>query len=220
MRLGTLRSCFMFCSVLIFTSPAQAQRKAPPDPARPKIRAITAFINLDRAQYQQQVADAMTMLKRARTVFESRDYEVQTIRISTQPFPEYTKGLTTEQALAFFKNYDALAEQQKFRGQDFAVRLRCQQRLQMRRHDLEHINWVLSNIVTKKVTIHRHVVAQNVQTSARHQRRKNAGVAKVCSQGRDGGEMQRALDFQTPQNEVGVIDQTAMPYGDALGQSG
>jgi len=56
----------------------------------------------------------MTMLKRARTVFESRDYEVQTIRISTQPFPEYTKGLTTEQALAFFKNYDALAAQQKF----------------------------------------------------------------------------------------------------------
>jgi len=114
MRLGTLRFCVLLCSVFILTSPAQAQRKAPPDPARPKIRAITAFINLDRAQYQQQVADAMTMLKRARTVFESRDYEVQTIRISTQPFPEYTKGLTTEQALAFFKNYDALAEQQKF----------------------------------------------------------------------------------------------------------
>src|SRR5260370_1130164 len=114
MRLGTLRFCVVLCSVFILTSPSQAQRKAPPDPARPKIRAITAFINLDRAQYQQQVADAMTMLKRARTVFESRDYEVQTIRISTQPFPEYTKGLTTEQALAFFKNYDALAEQQKF----------------------------------------------------------------------------------------------------------
>src|SRR6267143_1587407 len=114
MRFGTLRFSVLLCSVFILTSPAQAQRKAPPDPARPKIRAITAFINLDRAQYQQQVADAMTMLKRARTVFESRDYEVQTIRISTQPFPEYTKGLTTEQALAFFKNYDALAEQQKF----------------------------------------------------------------------------------------------------------
>src|SRR6267154_2243873 len=114
MRLGTLRFCVLLCSVFILASPSQAQRKAPPDPARPKIRAITAFINLDRAQYQQQVADAMTMLKRARTVFESRDYEVQTIRISTQPFPEYTKGLTTEQALAFFKNYDALASQQKF----------------------------------------------------------------------------------------------------------
>src|SRR5712671_552237 len=114
MRLGTLRTCFMFCSVLIFTAPSHAQRKAPPDPARPKIRAITAFINLDRAQYQQQIADAMTMLKRARTTFESRDFEVETIRITTQPFSEYTKGLTPEQALAFFKDYDALASKEKF----------------------------------------------------------------------------------------------------------
>jgi uncharacterized protein len=114
MRLGTPRFFFLLCAVFIFNSPAYAQRKAPPDPARPKIRAITAFVNLDRAQYQQQIADAMTMLKRARTIFESRDYEVETIRISTQPFAEYTKGLTPEQALTFFKNYDALASEQKF----------------------------------------------------------------------------------------------------------
>jgi uncharacterized protein len=114
MRLGSARFFLLICTTLILTSPSHAQRKAPPDPARPKIRAITAFVNLDRAQYQQQIADAMTTLKRARTIFESRDYEVETIRISTQPFAEYTKGLTTEQALAFFKNYDALATQQKF----------------------------------------------------------------------------------------------------------
>jgi uncharacterized protein (UPF0210 family) len=114
MRLGTPRISLLLCAVSILTSPAHAQRKAPPDPARPKIRAITAFINLDRTQYQQQIADAVTMLKRARTIFESRDYEVETIRISTQPFAEYTKGLTPEQALAFFKNYDAVATQQKF----------------------------------------------------------------------------------------------------------
>lgn len=81
---------------------------------KPKIRAITAFINLDRATYQQQVADALTMLKRARVTFESRGYQVQTIRIATQPFPEYTKGLTVEQAVAFFKDYDALAAKEKF----------------------------------------------------------------------------------------------------------
>src|SRR3984893_11347166 len=114
MRLGTIRFRFLLCATLILTSASNAQRKAPPDPARPKIRAITAFINLDRGQYQQQIADAMTMLKRARTTFESRDYDVETIRITTQPFAEYTKGLTAEQALAFFKNYDALATQQKF----------------------------------------------------------------------------------------------------------
>jgi uncharacterized protein len=116
MRLRSVRFSFLLCglSVLLVFSLARAQRKAPPDPARPKIRAITAFINLDRAQYQQQVADAMTMLKRARTIFESRDYEVETIRISTQPFADYTKGLTPEQALTFFKNYDALATLDKF----------------------------------------------------------------------------------------------------------
>jgi uncharacterized protein (UPF0210 family) len=91
-----------------------AQQKTAAAQEKPKIRAITAFINLDRTQYQQQAADALTMLKRARTIFESRGYQVQTIRIATQPFPEYTKGLTTEQAVAFFKEYDALARREKF----------------------------------------------------------------------------------------------------------
>ncbi len=94
---------------------AIAQRKAAPqDPDKPKIRAITAFVNLDRTQYQPQIADAVKMLQYAKTVFESRGFEVQTIRISTQPFAQYTKGLTTDQALAFFRNYDAVAVQDKF----------------------------------------------------------------------------------------------------------
>jgi hypothetical protein len=114
MRPAIFRISVSICAALILTAASPAQRKSPPDPARPKIRAITAFVNLDRAQYQQQIADAMTMLKRARTIFESRDFEVETIRISTQPFAEYTKGLTPEEALAFFKNYDALATQNKF----------------------------------------------------------------------------------------------------------
>lgn len=114
MRLGTIRFCVLLCATLLIPSSSHAQRKAPSDPARPKIRAVTAFVNLDRSQYQQQIGDAMTMLKRARTIFETRGYEVETIRISTQPFSEYTKGLSTEQALAFFKDYDALAAQQKF----------------------------------------------------------------------------------------------------------
>ncbi len=107
---------FILISLLvsaICTQPAGAQQKSAAL-EKPKIRAITAFINLDRAQYQVQVADALKMLRRAQTILESRGYEVQTIRITTQPFPEYTKGLTTEQVVAFFKQFDALAEQQKF----------------------------------------------------------------------------------------------------------
>ena len=79
-----------------------------------KIRAVTAFVNLDRTQYQQQIADAVKMLHRAQIIFESRGYPVQTIRIATQPFPQYTQGMSTQQAVDFFKQLDALAQQQKF----------------------------------------------------------------------------------------------------------
>jgi uncharacterized protein len=109
----TVRILLVAIALLVFSPCLRAQEKTAPA-EKPKVRAITAFINLDRAQYQEQVADAVKMLKYARTVYESRGYEVQTIRIATQPFPQYTKGLTTEQAVAFFKEYDALAAKEKF----------------------------------------------------------------------------------------------------------
>ncbi|MGH9743962.1 MAG: DUF711 family protein [Candidatus Acidiferrum sp.] len=93
---------------------AAAQQRQAVRTQRPKIRAITAFVNLDRAQYVLQIADAVKMLKYARTVFESRGFDVQTIRIATQPFPEYTQGLTADQAISFFKDFDALAQQDGF----------------------------------------------------------------------------------------------------------
>jgi uncharacterized protein (UPF0210 family) len=101
---------------LIFSSTiASAQRTPPPqDPAKPKIRAITAFVNLDRSKYQQQITDAMKALKYIRTLLESRGYVVQGVRIATQPFSEYTKGLSTEQTVEFFRNYENLAAQQNF----------------------------------------------------------------------------------------------------------
>jgi hypothetical protein len=101
--------------LLAIAFPAFAQKKpAIPKADRLKIRAITAFVNLDRTEYQPEIADAVKMLKYARTVFESRGFEVEGIRISTQPFSEYTKGLTKEQTIAFFKNYDAVAAQDNF----------------------------------------------------------------------------------------------------------
>ena len=99
-------------AVLAMAGSVYAQQKAAPDPAKPKIRAVTAFINLDRQQFQQEIADALKMLRRAQTTFESRGYTVQTIRIATQPFPQYTQGMNTQQAVQFFKQLDALAEQQ------------------------------------------------------------------------------------------------------------
>jgi uncharacterized protein (UPF0210 family) len=105
--------CFV-ASLFFFASCLSAQEQPWQAKEKPKIRAITAFINLDPGTYREQVADALKFLKYAKTVYESRGYEVQTIRISTQPFPQYVKGLTTEKALAFFKEYDALAAKEGF----------------------------------------------------------------------------------------------------------
>jgi len=105
---------------VVFLAPgvlSQAQKTTPraaPAPSKIKIRAITAFVNLDRTQYQLQIPEALKMLKRARTIFESRGFPVEGIRIATQPFPEYIQGISREQAIAFFRNYDALAQQQGF----------------------------------------------------------------------------------------------------------
>ena len=106
--------CHFFCTIflsLLFLTQCVAQTKAPV-PVEPKIRCITAFVRLDRASYQPQIADALKFLKLARTTFESRGFIVQTLRIATQPFPEYIQGLSQDQALQFFKDLDGLAQMQ------------------------------------------------------------------------------------------------------------
>ena len=92
---------------------ASAQRNSQRG-AQAKIRTITAFIRLKRQTYRSQVAEALRLLKAAKAEFTKAGYEVETIRITTQPFPEYTKRLTPEEAVAFFREYDRLAQQEGF----------------------------------------------------------------------------------------------------------
>jgi uncharacterized protein len=106
-------ACLLALAISLCGMAQAQQRRAAPE-QKQKIRAITAFVNLDHTQYQLQIADAVKMLKYARTVFESRGFEVQTIRIATQPFPEYTQGMSTDQIITFFKDYDALAQRDGF----------------------------------------------------------------------------------------------------------
>jgi uncharacterized protein (UPF0210 family) len=81
---------------------------------KPKVRAITGFVRLERSRYIEQIQAALKVLRQAKAAYEQAGYEVQSIRISTQPFPEYTRGLTTQEALAFFREYDALAQKEDF----------------------------------------------------------------------------------------------------------
>jgi uncharacterized protein (UPF0210 family) len=90
---------------------ASAQQ-APAAP-KPKVRAITAFVNVDRTRYQIDFSEAVAFLRKAQITFEQSGYTVQTLRVATQPFNEYTEGMSREDALRFFKNLDGIAQQEK-----------------------------------------------------------------------------------------------------------
>jgi uncharacterized protein (UPF0210 family) len=83
-------------------------------PAKPKVRTITAFLKLDRVRYREQVQDTLKLLRRAKGVVETAGYPVETIRIATQPFSDYTRGQPPADALRFFREYDALAIHESF----------------------------------------------------------------------------------------------------------
>lgn len=103
-----LRFAVTAALLAIFAGTIRAQAH-PSAAGKPAIRTVTAFVNLDRTNYQAQIADALKTLRLAQTIFESRGYLVQNLRIATQPFPEYSRDLPAAQALAFFQQLDALA---------------------------------------------------------------------------------------------------------------
>jgi uncharacterized protein (UPF0210 family) len=74
--------------------------------AKPKVRTICAFVRIDRANYKTQVGDAIKVLAAARDAFVKEGYEVQTVRITTQPFADYTSGLKKGEGLAFLREFD------------------------------------------------------------------------------------------------------------------
>jgi len=84
-------------------------------PQKPKVRALTAFLKLDRDHYQPQIQETLAMLRQARRAIQAGGYEVETLRIVTQPFPEYCRGLSRQETLRFFRDYDALAAREGFR---------------------------------------------------------------------------------------------------------
>lgn len=62
--------------------PAAAQRQ------KPTVRAITAFVKLDRVRYEAQIAQTVIMLRHGKAAIERAGYEGQSIRIVPQPSHE------------------------------------------------------------------------------------------------------------------------------------
>lgn len=102
------------CALIAIPSIAQPQASRQNISQKPKIRAITGFVRLERHGYKKQVRDAVESLRTAKTVFEKEGYLVDTLRVTTQPFPEYIRGLSPQEALEFFQEYDGWAREQGY----------------------------------------------------------------------------------------------------------
>jgi uncharacterized protein (UPF0210 family) len=97
---------------LLALAPAPGLRAA--EPVKPRIRAITGFITIDPKSYPSQIQETVTFLNQVREAVKAAGYDVAGIRISTQPFPEFTRSLSRADALALLKHLNDLASQLRF----------------------------------------------------------------------------------------------------------
>lgn len=80
----------------------------------PKVRAITAFVRLDRSTWEKQVGEALVVLRKAQAEFEVSGYRVESLRIVTQPLGELIAGLSEDEAVAYLGRLDALSVKENF----------------------------------------------------------------------------------------------------------
>jgi uncharacterized protein (UPF0210 family) len=100
--------------VVVMSVQLVAQTSSPSTASNPKVRAITAFVRLDQGKYQEQIAEALMVLGKAKSEFETAGYLVETVRVTTQPLGELVVGMPEEQALAFLSRLDQLSAKKDF----------------------------------------------------------------------------------------------------------
>src|SRR5215467_1098648 len=86
--------------LIVFASVADFHRSSAAE-VRPRIRAVTAFIEIDATNYAARIEEAQKFLAAAKDALNAAGFEGAGGRITTQPFPQYTKGMKPEEAVAF-----------------------------------------------------------------------------------------------------------------------
>jgi uncharacterized protein len=71
-------------------------------------------VRIDHDHYPQQIQEGLGMLRQAKAAFVKGGYDVQTVRITTQPFTHYVRGLPKPEALQLFKALDDVATKESF----------------------------------------------------------------------------------------------------------
>jgi uncharacterized protein (UPF0210 family) len=102
----------LFAALLATTLLISVPRAA--EPVKPRIRAITGFITIDAKGYAAQIEETVAFLSKVRDAVKGAGYDVAGIRISTQPFPEFTRGMSRSDALAVLHGIGELAGKLRF----------------------------------------------------------------------------------------------------------
>jgi uncharacterized protein len=106
---------FAFAVFLVVSIQLSAQTSSTSTTSsNPKVRAITGFVRLHTDTYEKEIADALVVLRRVKAEFESSGYEVETVRVTTQPLAELVAGIPEDQALAFLTRLDQLSVKENF----------------------------------------------------------------------------------------------------------
>lgn len=177
----------------VYVGPARHQKSESRDSAtissriiaaeshRFKIRTITAGVNLKDTTDLAAIELAIQFLQRARKRFENAGYEIQTLRIATQPLPEYLNGKSRQAALVDLKEIDAVISARN-------VLLSIGPVITNDRHDPEFASWA-AQLVKETKNINFSVTVASTQRGIYSQTALTAAEAIVAiSKASPGGE--------------------------------
>ena len=102
-----IRSCFLivFISLLLVIN-AFAQDAF-------NLRSITAGINMTRENYSQVLEKTKSFLEKGRDILEGKGFTLEGVRLATNPFCLYTKGLSVKESLDFIKKISDFTQENR-----------------------------------------------------------------------------------------------------------
>lgn len=109
MKTGMTRREFNTLMGLAMTLPLAPTLAATSDPKPFRIRTITAGLRLGRTDILGPAREALAFLEKSRKAYATAGYEVQTLRMATQPLAEYLPNWKSAAALKTLKRLDRFA---------------------------------------------------------------------------------------------------------------
>jgi uncharacterized protein (UPF0210 family) len=146
-----------------------------------RIRTITAGVNLRSTDDVATIDSAIEFLLTAKRKFEAAGYEIQTLRIATQPFEEYLNGKSRQAALTDLKRIDDVVAAK-------GVLLSLGPVITDDRHDLDFPSWA-TQLVQQTRNINFSVVVASPERGIHSRTAQTAAEAIVAiSKASPGGE--------------------------------